>query len=45
MATARHQTMAGNDINAEQSHKLNININALRGVIRDGYVIGSVIAQ
>lgn len=33
--TARHQTMAGNEINAEHSHKHRMNKDALFGVIRD----------
>jgi len=44
-STARHQTIAGNEIRAEQSHRPAIKIPALFGVILEGYVIGLVIAQ
>ncbi len=44
-STARHQTIAGKEIRAEQSQINAMKIAALFGVIREGYVIGSVIAQ
>lgn len=43
--TARHQTIAGNEMSAEQNQRAKMKRAALEGVIREGYVIGSVIAQ
>ena len=43
--TARHQTIAGNEMRDEHNHKPKMKRHAFDGVILDGYVIGSVIAQ